>query len=291
MEFVGRDGAQFLLGENGNFRPLLRLVEMLRVVRQRVVILTWDPDASGFWLIQDYFPEIAEVDRRIMPSLEELRQTLGPSNVEPVPVPHDCSDGFLGAYWRRPHAYLDARLRGAISTFTKIGNVDAGLARLRSDLEDGTWAQRNAHLLERSEIPAAFLTVELTEETLVKDFRRTARVLEDLHAIGVRISIDDFGTGYSALSYLKHLPVNYLKIDGAFVKDMLQDPTSRAMVEMIHRIGHVMGKETIAEFAESEAIVEALRGIGVNYAQGYAVARPVPLAECLEPVHAASATA
>lgn len=105
--------------------------------------------------------------------------------------------------------------------------------------------------------------------------------MKELQQLGCRFALDDFGAGMSSFTYLKHLPVNYLKIDGAFVKDLLQDPTNRAMVEMIHRIGHVMGKQTIAEFAESDATVDALRLIGVNYAQGYAVAKPVPLSECL----------
>jgi len=132
------------------------LAEMKRVSRERLVILTWDPAASGFWLIEDYFPEIAEIDRRILPSLEALARILGPVEVRPVPVPHDCTDGFLGAYWRRPHAYLDAHNRRAISTFTKIADAESGLGRLRADLEDGTWARRNAHLLDRPELDLGY---------------------------------------------------------------------------------------------------------------------------------------
>ena len=128
------------------------LAELRRVARDRVVILTWAPDAAGFWLIEDYFPELVALDRGFFPTPDEMRRTLGPIEVHPLPIPHDCTDGFLGAYWRRPHAYLDAAVRGAISTFSKLGDVEPGLARLRNNLEDGTWTRRHGPLLARSEL-------------------------------------------------------------------------------------------------------------------------------------------
>ena len=120
------------------------------------MIVTWNPAYSGFWLIDDYFPEIGEIDREILPPLEEFRQALGPTEVRPLLVPHDCSDGFLGAYWRRPHEYLDPRVRSVISTFSKIHDVESGLERLRLDLEDGTWRQKYGHLLGQSEIDLGY---------------------------------------------------------------------------------------------------------------------------------------
>jgi SAM-dependent methyltransferase len=135
------------------------LAELARVARRRVVIVTYDPAASGFWLVDDYFPEIGEIDRRIMPPMEEIRGMLGDVEVRPLPVPHDCIDGFLGAYWRRPHAYLDAGVRGAISSFSMIGDVEPGLARLRGDLEDGTWERRHGHLLRRAEADLGYRLV------------------------------------------------------------------------------------------------------------------------------------
>ena len=126
------------------------LAEMARVARQRVVIVTWDPEAFTFWLVEDYFPEITEIDRGICPSIAALRGALGDIEVQPLPVPHDCVDGFLGAYWRRPRAYLDAGVRGAISAFTKLSDVDTGLARLRSDLDSGAWVRRHGHLMQQS---------------------------------------------------------------------------------------------------------------------------------------------
>jgi hypothetical protein len=92
---------------------------------------------------------LVTLDREIFPTLEDLRRALGRIEVRPVFVPHDCVDGFLGAYWRRPQAYLDAGVRGAISTFTKLADAEPGLARLRADLADGTWERRHGHLRAR----------------------------------------------------------------------------------------------------------------------------------------------
>ena len=135
------------------------LREMRRVARDRVVILTWDPEHPGFWLVQDYFPEILEIDRPVFPSRTEIEQILGPVEVRPVPVPAACTDGFLGAYWRRPAAYLDAGARGAISVFARLRGVDSGLARLRADLADGSWDRRHGSLLARTELDVGYRLV------------------------------------------------------------------------------------------------------------------------------------
>ena len=129
---------------------------MARVTRHRLVIVTYDPAATGFWLVEDYFPGIKEIDQQTLPSLEEFRRALGPVEVHPLPIPHDCRDGFLGAYWRQPHAYLDPGVRSAISTFAKIPNTDVGLARLRADLVDGTWERRYGHLLHQTELDPGY---------------------------------------------------------------------------------------------------------------------------------------
>ena len=135
------------------------LAELRRVARDRAVILTWEPDAAAFWLVDDYFPELVALDRALFEPLDALRRLLGPIEVRPIPIPHDCVDGFLGAYWRRPEAYLDAAVRGAISTFTKLPDVEPGLARLRRDLADGTWQRRHADLLTRLHLDLGYRLV------------------------------------------------------------------------------------------------------------------------------------
>ncbi|MEO8305581.1 MAG: EAL domain-containing protein [Betaproteobacteria bacterium] len=115
---------------------------------------------------------------------------------------------------------------------------------------------------------------EITETTAVTSLSRATDFIVALQAQGCSFALDDFGVGVSSFTYLKHLPVDFVKIDGSFVADMLQNPVNHAMVEAINSIGHILGKKTIAESVESLDILDALGRIGVDYAQGYAVARP-----------------
>lgn len=152
------DGALAVLTVHHWTDPWAGLAEMRRVARDRVAVLTWDPSHEGFWLTQDYFPEMLRIDREIFPSLERFAQALGPVNIVPVLVPADCTDGFLGAYWQRPSAYLDPRVRAAISTFDRIDQI-GGLQRLQHDLSDGTWAARHQHLAGRSALDLGYRLV------------------------------------------------------------------------------------------------------------------------------------
>ncbi len=115
---------------------------------------------------------------------------------------------------------------------------------------------------------------EITETTAIANLRRAKEFIIDMKGMGCRFALDDFGKGMSSLAYLKNLPVDYLKIDGQFVKDITSDAIDRAMVESINHIGHVLGLRTIAEFVESQDIHALINDIGVDYAQGYAIGRP-----------------
>lgn len=134
--------------------PLAGLRELRRVVRGRIVILTFDPAARP-WLT-DYLPGLAALDEAQMPALQVYAQALGPVTVTPLDIPHDCSDGFLYAYWRRPEAYLDPRLRSGSSAFRALGDAEPGLARLRKDLGDGGWDSRYGDLRRRDAYDAGY---------------------------------------------------------------------------------------------------------------------------------------
>ncbi len=137
---------------------LLGLREMTRVASRRAVILTWDPEFTDFWLL-DYFPGILDVDRDIFPTMNDYGNWLNVERIENVPVPYDCLDGFLGAYWRRPHAYLQEEVRSGMSSFAKLRDVGPGLARLRHDLENGQWEHRFGHLRNQESLELGYRLV------------------------------------------------------------------------------------------------------------------------------------
>jgi len=126
----------------------------------------------------------------------------------------------------------------------------------------------------RFRIPHRAICFEITETTAVTSLSKAAEFIGAMREPGCRFALDDFGVGVSSFTYLKQLPVDYIKIDGSFVRNMLHDPVDAAMVEAIHRIGRVMGKQTIAESVETTATLEALRSVGVDFAQGNAIAPP-----------------
>ena len=135
------------------------LAELRRVARRRVVILTWDATGDGdFWLTREYFPEILAHDLRRFPPMDSIEQHLGPIRPIPVLVPHDCHDGFLGAFWRRPEAYVDPVVRSAISAFALLDpeTVERGVARLTDDLASGRWETRHGSLRQRESLDVGY---------------------------------------------------------------------------------------------------------------------------------------
>jgi diguanylate cyclase (GGDEF)-like protein/PAS domain S-box-containing protein len=136
-------------------------------------------------------------------------------------------------------------------------------------------------VLDDTGVAPGRLTLEVTETAAMARLGDSVRVIRALRELGCRIALDDFGSGMSSFAYLKNLPVDELKIDGAFVRDMLGDPADRAFIEAINQVAHTLGKETVAEYAENAELVAALREVGVNAAQGYGISTPMPLSEIL----------
>jgi len=130
--------------------------------------------------------------------------------------------------------------------------------------------------LRRTGVPARALCFEVTETAAIENLDQAVAFMKAVRDMGCRFALDDFGVGMSSLTYLKRLPVDFVKIDGSFVRDMLTDRMDRTTVEMINQISHLSGRQTIAEFVETDEILAALKEIGVDYVQGYAIARPSP---------------
>lgn len=144
------DAATILLSLHhwSNWRQGLR--EAQRVSNGNLLMFTHTGFPKGFWLTH-YLPEIITLDAPIFPSIEDYESVLGPVTVSPVLIPHDCKDGFLCAYWRRPEAYLDPQVQAGISTMSKIDNVEARMAALADDLASGKWHEEHAELIHKEE--------------------------------------------------------------------------------------------------------------------------------------------
>lgn len=142
---------------------------------------------------------------------------------------------------------------------------------------DETCLSEIRECFERYHVDARRVCFEITETAAIANLRTATRFIKDLKAIGCRFALDDFGSGLSSFGYLKNLPVDFLKIDGTFIKDIDNNPMDAVMVQSINTIGHQMGLQTIAEFVESESILKTLRDIGVDFVQGYHIDKPRPL--------------
>ena len=136
--------------------------------------------------------------------------------------------------------------------------------------------------IDEFNIDAGKICFEITETAAISNLSMATSFISSLKELGCHFALDDFGSGLSSFAYLKGLPVDYLKIDGMFVKDMVDDPIDHAMVKSINEIGHVMGMKTIAEFVENDAIKSKLAEIGVDYAQGYGIQKPQPFTDILK---------
>ena len=146
-----------------------------------------------------------------------------------------------------------------------------------SSLADEAFLEFVISCFNRCEIPPKKICLEITETAAIANMSGATHFMDTLQRLGCRFALDDFGSGLSSFTYLKHLPVDILKIDGQFVKDINQDPIDLSMVKAINEIGHLMGKQTIAEYVESRAVLDKLREIRVDYAQGYGIGQPQPL--------------
>jgi len=182
-------------------------------------------------------------------------------------------------YYNRMHSVDRWVIRSAFNwmqnnreTLQHIGGFSINLSG--HSLNDDSLLSFVQDEFNRTKIPPNKICFEVTETAAITNINTAAELIRDVKKLGCSFALDDFGSGLSSYAYLKHLPVDYLKIDGAFVKDILTNAEDFAMVKSINEIGHFMGKKTIAEYVENDGVLEKLREIGVDYAQGYGIEKP-----------------
>jgi diguanylate cyclase (GGDEF)-like protein len=258
--------------------------------------------------VQLYRPHDSEISMRrgemewvtrIQRALEEGRFTLYTQRIHPIGGP-DAHNGHQELLVRMlderggvipPMAFIPAAERYGMmplidqwvvqDAFSRISSLgaDCGTFALNisgTSIGDERFLEFVREQFKRHRMPPRSICFELTETAAVANFDKAARFFGEMKSLGCLFSLDDFGAGMSSFGYLRHLPVDYIKIDGSFVKDIADDPVDLATVRAINDVGHVMGKKTIAEFVNGEAGLAALREIGVDYAQGNWLSAPSP---------------
>lgn len=164
---------------------------------------------------------------------------------------------------------------------SRYENATFGINISGAVLSDNKLLDFVKHFVATYQLPANMICFEITETVAIANFTHAHRFVKELKEVGCQFALDDFGSGFASFSYLKTMPVDYLKIDGSFVRHMVENDIDRTMVDIINQLGHVMKLKTIAEFVENADIKEALRMLGVDYAQGYLFGKPTPLQDVL----------
>ena len=205
---------------------------------------------SGFMATAERYNLLSSIERWVISSLVEY-------------LHGECESGAIA----RESAHAPAGLTDAFYAVNLSG----------VSINDASFTDFMRKLLVRFNLPRGLLCFEVTETTAISNLSKAAALMHELKALGCRFALDDFGIGMSSFAYLKYLPVDYIKIDGVFVRGMATDPMDQAIVEAIIRIGHILGLKTVAEYVEDETVLEKLRALGVDYAQGYYIAKPSEL--------------
>lgn len=184
--------------------------------------------------------------------------------------------GFLGAIDRWVVQQLLQWLAANPEHVRQLAQVNINLSA--SSLLDAEFHQLLHRELQRHQIPAGKLCIEVTEMVALGELGVSSQWISQLRAQGLKVALDDFGSGFASYAYLRHLPLDILKIDGSFIVDIENDPINQAMVRSMQQIAGQLGLRTVAEFVESRATLDCLRELGIDYAQGYYIDRPQPLA-------------
>jgi EAL domain-containing protein (putative c-di-GMP-specific phosphodiesterase class I) len=183
--------------------------------------------------------------------------------------------------WVISNAFAMFRDAGLTAGSTRPEGIGFSLNLSAQTLTDAGFLGTVTEQFEVTGVNPGLITFEITETAAIANLNRAIEVIEHLKQLGCSFSLDDFGSGLSSFAYLSNLPVDYIKIDGHFVRDIASNPVSRSIVEAIAQIGSVMGLKTIAEFVENDEIFQVARDCGIDFVQGYGIERPRPLQDIL----------
>lgn len=222
------------------------------------------------WVIRSLFTSLAKVNQQKLPisDLEEPRTVIFPALNS-----RNSADNRGVNY--TPLSQTETFNSGCYSPLFNSRNLYA-INLSGASINDDRFIDFLHEQFELHQIPHQTICFEITETLAIANLSKAAGLIKKLKEMGCRFALDDFGSGMSSFAYLKNLPVDFVKIDGNFVKNIVENPIDFAMVEAINRIGHVMGIQTIAEYVENEAVLQKLKELGVDYAQGYYLGKPQP---------------
>jgi diguanylate cyclase (GGDEF)-like protein len=247
--------------------------------RERLALIGELRDAIGTDQLVLHFQPKLDIETGAIRDVEALVRWMHPERGLLAPgafVPLAEQTGVMGELtWH----VLDAALRHVAAWYERGIDLAVAVNVSAATLLDEGWATDIAGALVRHGVPASRLRIEITEDALMGDAERALRVVESLVATGIGVSVDDFGTGYSSLGLLKHLPVDELKIDRTFVRDLLTDTADAAIVQSVVDLGSRLGLRTVAEGVEDAETLDRIAEYGVSVAQGYHIARPLPADE------------
>ena len=247
--------------------------------RERLALIGELRDAIGTDQLVLHFQPKLDIATGIVGDVEALVRWMHPERGLLAPgafVPLAEQTGVMGELtWH----VIDAALRQVAAWYEQGIDLAVAVNVSAATLLDEGWANDVAGALVRHGVPASRLRIEITEDALMGDAERALRVVESLVSTGIGVSVDDFGTGYSSLGLLKHLPVDELKIDRTFIRDLLTDPADAAIVQSVVDLGGRLGLSTVAEGVEDAETLDRIAEYGVSVAQGYHIARPLPADE------------
>lgn len=309
----GCEDKTFAIGASVGVVPLRTTAGTLSDVMRHADAACYLAKESGRNRVHVFQPDDAELTRRhremqwvtrVQQALEHDQFELFYQCIHPTNAPTVRPNRFFeilirmrdgGGNWIRPEVFLPAaeryNLMPAVDRWV-VANVCAWMRHHREQihaiemctinlsghsLSDDAFLDYVVRELRDNHVPPSIICFEVTETAAVANLAHALRFIKELRQLGCRFALDDFGSGMSSFAYLKNLPVDYLKIDGNFVRDIVDDPVDFAMVEAINKVGHVMGIQTIAEFVESDVVRDKLQEIGIDFVQGTRIAPPVPL--------------